>query len=284
MFCPNCGTNNPDNAYACGNCGTILTQDQPAYTQPEYSQPMYAQPANNQVGMPVSKKEYFKTMPSAKAKSLSLVSLILAVVLVVSVVATYFVVTNTSAENIPFIGLALDIGDTDGEFDDTMEDLEEKAQRLDEQYDIEKDHYSDEDQEIIEDILEAINDCVDSFSLNNIKATVNAYEDFDEIDDVEQIDGFTNLLDEIEELDELLNIVTLILIGFVVFILLFAALGGFLKNRGLLIVSLVFSIIHTLVLCGVLWFIILVAIHIALIVVLTQRANEYKNYKKTFGM
>ena len=65
MFCPNCGTNVPENNAFCPNCGTALTApqqpqqptqpqqpvyqqpvqpQQPVYQQPAYQQPVYQQP------------------------------------------------------------------------------------------------------------------------------------------------------------------------------------------------------------------------------------------------
>lgn len=275
MFCPNCGTNNPDNAVVCGNCGTPFNQGQPANVQPTYT----AQPVYNQVGAPVSKKEYFKNMPSPKAKSLSLISLILAVVLVVSVAATYFVVTNTSLVDIPLIQMAA--GSEIDDFEDRLDTIDDYSDRMDDEYDRIKDDLSDDEQEIMEDFIESYRDCADTFSVNNIKAVLNKYEDLSDIEAFEDMDMD---IDELEEMNDIIGIFTLVPLCFLIFILIFAALGGFLKIRGLVITSLIFSILYTLILCGVLWCIILAVVHIALIVVLTKRNAEYKEYKKSFGM
>ncbi len=41
MFCPNCGSNNPDGVAFCANCGSQLDNQQPqqAVPQPEFQQP-----------------------------------------------------------------------------------------------------------------------------------------------------------------------------------------------------------------------------------------------------
>ena len=64
MFCPNCGTQNADNAAFCAGCGAKLSVEQPVYEpqqpavepqqpvsepqQPVYQQPVYQQPAYQQ--------------------------------------------------------------------------------------------------------------------------------------------------------------------------------------------------------------------------------------------
>lgn len=57
MFCPNCGTQCPDDTKFCPNCGSSVANNQPTentqqnfgqpnYTQPNYTQPNYTQPNN----------------------------------------------------------------------------------------------------------------------------------------------------------------------------------------------------------------------------------------------
>lgn len=268
MFCPNCGTNNPDNAVVCGTCGTPFAQAQPVYAQP--------------TGAVMSKKDYFKNSPSNKAKSLSKIALILAVVLVVSIISTYFVTMNTSVDKIPFISMAVDESDL-GDFDEMYDEADEMSDKLDDSYDKEKDEFSDEEQEVIEDFIEAAKDLGDCISISNCKAVLSASDDILEIDGIEILDDVASLSSELDDLIDAFNIISGVLIGFILFILIFAALGGFLKIRGLVIASLIFSLIHTFLLCGILWVIITAVIHIALIVVLTQRNAEYKNYKKSIG-
>lgn len=71
MFCPNCGTQNADNAAFCAGCGAKLSVEQPVYEpqqpavepqqpvsapqQPVYQQPVYQQPAYQQ---PVYQQAY----------------------------------------------------------------------------------------------------------------------------------------------------------------------------------------------------------------------------------
>lgn len=46
MFCPNCGTQNPDGTVFCAGCGTNLNAQQAPAQQPVYQQPVYRQPAS----------------------------------------------------------------------------------------------------------------------------------------------------------------------------------------------------------------------------------------------
>ena len=52
MFCPNCGTQCPDDTKFCPNCGSSVANNQPTenaqqnFGQPNYTQPNYTQPNN----------------------------------------------------------------------------------------------------------------------------------------------------------------------------------------------------------------------------------------------
>ncbi len=52
MFCMNCGTQLPDNARFCRNCGAPQMEEpaQPVYQQPAYQQPVYQQPSGRGYG------------------------------------------------------------------------------------------------------------------------------------------------------------------------------------------------------------------------------------------
>lgn len=92
MYCPNCGTKNPDDAKFCESCGTSLTAapaaapaaaaaaaapvqpvappppapayQQPQYQQAQYQQPQYQQPAQPQPSLdaPMSLGQYLLTI------------------------------------------------------------------------------------------------------------------------------------------------------------------------------------------------------------------------------
>ena len=47
-YCPNCGTQLPDNATFCSNCGSHLGAAPTQYQQPQYQQPQYQQPYQQQ--------------------------------------------------------------------------------------------------------------------------------------------------------------------------------------------------------------------------------------------
>lgn len=47
MFCPNCGTQCPDDTKFCPNCGSTVANNQPTEnTQQNFGQPNYTQPNN----------------------------------------------------------------------------------------------------------------------------------------------------------------------------------------------------------------------------------------------
>ncbi|MBR6548573.1 MAG: zinc-ribbon domain-containing protein [Clostridia bacterium] len=91
MFCPNCGTQNPDNANVCMNCGNALRQQapvQPAYQQPAYQQPMYQQPMYQQ---PAYQQPMYEAPVSGGSKGMKITGMILGIIgFVMSIISNIY--------------------------------------------------------------------------------------------------------------------------------------------------------------------------------------------------
>ena len=58
-YCPNCGTQLPDNATFCSNCGSHLGAAPTQYQQPQYQQPQYQQPYQQQYQQSAPQKKTY---------------------------------------------------------------------------------------------------------------------------------------------------------------------------------------------------------------------------------
>ncbi len=83
MFCPNCGSQNPDNAVSCATCGAQFAPAQPAQpvyqqpAQPTYQQPVQ-QPVYQQPGYP--QQPVYAAKPSVPGKGLGIASMVVGIV------------------------------------------------------------------------------------------------------------------------------------------------------------------------------------------------------------
>ncbi len=68
MFCPNCGTNNDDEALFCGNCGTRLVIDVPQETPVQESAPVQPEETPVQESVPVQPQQTFGQQPVQQAQ------------------------------------------------------------------------------------------------------------------------------------------------------------------------------------------------------------------------
>ena len=108
MFCPNCGTNLPDGAGFCAECGAQLNAAQPTAPQ-----------AARHAGPKLSKSEYLKTQASPNAKKLVKTSWILLAVCVLILALGLNTCLNGPFYEIPVFKMALgdDYADAMGELD-----------------------------------------------------------------------------------------------------------------------------------------------------------------------
>lgn len=274
MFCPYCGTNLPDNSQSCSACGASLTPAEPT-TQVPPTMPTTPAPI-------VSKNKYFSTMATPKIQTFSRVAWIVAIVLIVALVGSYFAVLNTSFEKIPVVSLALSAAGADeDEIDEAKDAMKELVEEAEDTIEIYEDELSSGDRKLIEKALKVMEDCADSISLNNINRLSDVADDIVDIE-VDGANVFEDEFDSIQEdLEEMLSAISGVILGAMIFVLIFSALGGLLRIRGLVITGLVFSVLYTLIFCGVLWLLLIVLIHSVLIYLLSQMNAEYKAYHAT---
>lgn len=280
MFCSKCGTENPAGSF-CRNCGEALPAPAPTPVQPAVEVQPAAAPKSQVIGTrTLTKNEYIKTAATPKCKRNVKISLILTLVIIASMVASYFVTVNTHIVDIPFISLAYSMADDDTaeDFDDTINEakteLDDARDALDEQ----RDNFSEEELEAAETLLDSAEKCVDCFSINNIKNLVKTSEETaDFLYEEHNFDLGIN--DDIDTIIPILNTISAILIVCIALTLFFSVLGGLVKNRLLVVLGMIGSFVYCLTFCSVVLAIIVLIAHIALIVVLSNIISEYKSNK-----
>lgn len=244
MFCPNCGANLPDGIAFCGECGTPLAAPAPT--------PIPQQP-----------KTGFTTM--------KLIALILTVVCIAALVISYFVVMNTSLEDISIFTILPE--EALEEFEESKDSIKEQHDEIESNYERNKDDFDDEASAFVEDALDIIDDLSDSFSINNIKRLSDCLLEMKDLDEAEELD-LKEEMETIEQLSSVINVITFAVLGFMLLCLAFCAFGGFFRIRGLVIAGLVFSVFYGLVFCGLLFTLLFLALDIALCVVIGLTKKE----------
>lgn len=238
MTCPSCGTNLAEGTTFCPICGMTIVPT--------------------------------KTSGSREAvrKGITLLPLILTIVCCLALVVSYFVVMNTSIEDLSVIATLSAISGEDlDEFDDMKDELKANYKQLDAQFDVYKDELSNKEEKKVEKCLDSFKALSKSLSINNMNQAISAAKDVAKIDAVEDM----NLDDELDVLDEaaqILNIISVVILILMLICLAFCASGGFLRVRGLVITGLVFSLLYGLIFCGILFTILFLALDIGLFIVL----------------
>jgi hypothetical protein len=93
----------------------------------------------------------------------------------------------------------------------------------------------------------------------------------------------TSDLDDIAEgmdaINQAMGAVIVFVVGFFFLPILFAVLGGTLKNTALTIVGMVFTVIAQVIFCGVLWVVLSLAVGVVQAVLCSKVNSEYRNYR-----
>lgn len=264
MICPNCSTENPVGSF-CKNCGTRLSNAVPS-----------AVTAKN-------KGDYIKNFASDKCRRNALISLILTLVLIVSMVGSYFIVMGTSVEKIPLISFAAKMSDEDAveEIGEYKREMKDKVLQGRIELANSKQKFTQEEYSLLEKLFDTTELCSESCSIRNFKKFYKVAEQITEKANLAQkVDIAKNTINDISDIKEILNIVSVVLVCCVLFVLFFSALGGLLKVRFLVILGMLFALIYALILCPV-WVLVLIMImYIALIVFISMVNSEYKAYKR----
>lgn len=238
MTCPSCGTNLAEGATFCPICGMTIVSTQTS-----------------------AKKE-------AVRKGIALLPLILTIVCCLALIISYFVVMNTSIEDLSVIAAISAItGEDLDEFEDMKDELKANYKQLDAQFDDYKDDLSSKEEKKVEKCLDSFKALSRSLSISNMNQAISAAKDVAKIDAVEDMD-LDDELDILDEAAQILNIISIVILVLMLICLAFCACGGFLRVQGLVITGLVFSLLYGLIFCGILFTILFLALDVALVVVL----------------
>jgi len=241
MFCPNCGSNLPEGTVFCGNCGAPQRTQQAAQ-QPQYQPPVQPQPA------PVQPR---RVQPQAQKSPLMTIAFILSLVLLV---ASVIAPLTMPFFDIPAMSVILSVADADP--DELTESMEQAYEEAEYTYDIQKQAMSKSEREDGKKLLDSMEKLLDNFSILNFTSLVGLMDDVGD----DYLDSGD--MDEIESISEIMSIVIGVVIGFFVLPLLFTLLGGLKKSTGLTVAALIFTAISQLILSGILWLVLCLAVNI----------------------
>lgn len=281
MFCPNCNAELPEGTAFCGCCGHQMTESQsqtytapaaPAY--PGYSAyTSYARPMNN-----MTKKEFLASDAGlharGQAKLAVLVCLIAAALIIASVVATLAM----PIFDIPVMSVALDAADADP--DELLDELENELDNMEEEFEAMEDEFSKSECEDIERWMDSAYDVIDAFSFLNLRKFVSETSFLvDEYGDEFNTSDLDEISDGMDEVNQAMGALLVFVVGFFFLPVLFAVLGGTLKNTALTIVGMVFTAIAQIIFCGIIWVVLSLVVGVVQAVLCSKVNTAYRDYR-----
>lgn len=257
MFCANCGSNVPDGARFCDNCGAPQNAA-PQANSFDVSTPTTPVPAPAPSNGPepgLSKSKFLSSKKlDAQTKRLVMISWgLLAACLLVLILAVNTTI-NGKAHKIPVFGMVMG-----SNFEDEVDDmLDEAEDRLDDLED-ELDRVSGSKKDDIEREIEAAEKLIKKFSMANIRDYISAKGDSS---DAAAFGVFITAA------------VVLCVIAAV-----FLLLGGLLRSTALVVIGLFPAMVLTGFLSGILYLALVIAGFISLAVIISKLNGAYKAYK-----
>lgn len=281
MYCPNCNAELPEGTSFCGCCGAKLTQPEtqqyaapaaPAY--PGYATyTTYARPMNN-----MTKKEFLASDAGLHARGQAKLAVLVCLIAVAAIIAGIFATMTMPIFDIPVMSMAMEAADADP--DELLDELENELEVMEEEYEMIEDDFSKSEREDIEDWMDSANDLTDSFSILNLKNFVNDTTMIvDEYGDEFNTSDLDEIVEGMDAVNQAMGAVIVFLVGFFFLPILFAILGGTLKNTALTIVGMVFTAIAQVIFCGVLWVVLSLAVGVVQAVLCSKVNTEYQNYR-----
>ena len=281
MYCPNCNAELPEGTSFCGCCGAKLTQPEtqqyaapaaPAY--PGYATyTTYARPMNN-----MTKKEFLASDAGLHARGQAKLAVLVCLIAVAAIIAGIFATMTMPIFDIPVMSMAMEAADADP--DELLDELENELEVMEEEYEMIEDDFSKSEREDIEDWMDSANDLTDSFSILNLKNFVNDTTMIvDEYGDEFNTSDLDEIVEGMDAVNQAMGAVIVFLVGFFFLPILFAILGGTLKNTALTIVGIVFTAIAQIIFCGIIWVVLSLAVGIVQAVLSSKVNTEYQNYR-----
>lgn len=283
MYCPNCNAEIPEGSTFCGCCGQKLTQPEPQPQQyeapaapayPGYSAyTSYSRPVNN-----MTKKEFLASDAGMSARGKAKLAVLVCLIAVVAIVAGIVATLSMSIFDIPVMSIAMDAADVNTE--DLLDDLENELEVIEEDYELIEDDFSKSEREDIENWMDSVSDLTDSFSVLNLQSFVKETAVIvDEYGDEFDMGDMSEITEGMDALNQAMGAVIVFLVGFFFLPILFAVLGGTLKNTALTIVGIVFTAIAQLIFCGALWVVLSLAIGVVQAVLCSKVNTAYRDYR-----
>ena len=264
MFCPKCGAEIQDGVAFCNMCGAKMEATQATFSDVQTS------PVNS-----LSKKAYLSQKATSETKTAAKLVLALTVLSIVVVVIGHITLNNTSFAKVSF----LKIGNMNEDIELLEEEMYDAADDYDEIIDLLVDDLSEKEKAMAEEYIDVMRACGEKLSLTNMDRLIKTAEKIADSDIGEEFDLDSN----IDELAESMNVLKVfsgaLLIGGVLS-LLFTIIGGLCRIRGLVIAGMIFSTIYCWVIYGVVFAILNVIVHIAMIKFLGDINKEYKRYRR----
>ena len=267
MFCPKCGTNLPEETTVCPSCGNQMqAQEQPPVMQ------LSAKARG------LKKKEFLAKEASQSVKNAAKFSLISFAVAVVLVFVSVIVASNTAFYDLPLVTLVMDDSELEQMEDDLKVDsdlFDEARETLDEIEEV----IDRSDYKAIDKFIDLIEDVAEKPTLSNFTAAVKQAEEVADIDLDEEVEAKFDFdsLDSMEEALEILNTVKIIAYVFAIIVSLIALLAFFRKSIGLVIFDAILAAPFVLAFAGFIWYALILAAFIAMIVFFSQINKAYKN-------
>ena len=283
MFCPNCNAELPEGTAFCGCCGHQMTESQsqtytapaaPAY--PNYS--AYTSYTSNNM----TKKEFLASDAGLHARGQAKLAVLVCLIAVAVIIAGIFATLTMPIFDIPVLSMALEVAsaEEDLDIDELTDDLEDSIDGMEEDYEAIEDELSKSERKDVEGWIDDANDVADCFSILNLRrfadSTTVIIEEYGE----EFYDSdLENTTEDMEVINQVMDAIIVFLVGFFFLPILFAVLGGTLKNTALTIVGMVFTAIAQVIFCGMLWVVLSLAVGVVQAVLCSKVNTAYRDYR-----
>ena len=226
----------------------------------------------------ISKKEFLANSASARTKRLTI--WILTAVWVVAMIIGYFVAMNTPVYELSAVSMIASDEMVNGLENGMGEVVNKLEETIEEQEEVLEDTLDDEDIETLDAFVETAKEAVDNLSINNINRLMDSYEDVigiieneDELDDVSSDMG-----EVVGTVGTILDAISGAVMGFAAVAVMLTVLGGLFRLKGFVVLGMISSTMYCILLCGVVFAVLALAVHITMLVFISLFKKEYQAY------
>lgn len=270
MFCPNCGTQIPDDSTFCSACGNAVKANTDSATQPQVQPQVQPQPVAPSYGAgatPVGKLKFFFNVAPSNKKMMAIIALILGLACALSVFLAFGRTTRGSMFEIPLLTLV----------DDDFGELQVELDRAVAEVKMMNDY--DELADFVEEILEvevynleaqigmSMNRFLDLFSPLSLNNMLELAEIFG-AKDSEPVKAFSIVMTIVNSAMWILIALTL--------------LGVLFQKTWLMVLSYILGFALIWLTGGLAYFLLATALYITTAVLFSKMKFEYKIYLASF--